>query len=156
MSMAPEFMVIWNADVFHASRLQTVCNDIAVPKDVSKSTKVDGMNSLYNVRLVETDPSPIEHEWEIIEQKLQHHPQPALIVPVLTQQVQQAWNSIPQSDIRHLYQTVHPACRLAFRILEVTPAINMVGLHHRPLGFGLCHLELFSILPGHLFNQVQS
>ncbi|GFU44073.1 hypothetical protein TNCV_4952501 [Trichonephila clavipes] len=32
-----------------------------------------------------------------------HHPQPALTAPVLTQQVQQAWNSVPQSEIRHLF-----------------------------------------------------
>ncbi|GFW02537.1 putative endonuclease-reverse transcriptase [Trichonephila clavipes] len=30
-----------------------------------------------------------------------YHPQPAPAVPKLRQQVQQAWNSIPQSDIRH-------------------------------------------------------
>ncbi|GFW15422.1 fibronectin type-III domain-containing protein [Trichonephila clavipes] len=36
-----------------------------------------------------------------LERQLQHHPQPALTVPVLTQ-VQQAWNSIPQRDTRHL------------------------------------------------------
>ncbi|GBL94645.1 Transposable element Tc1 transposase [Araneus ventricosus] len=53
------------------------------------------------------DRSPIEHVWDIIARQLQCHPQPALIVPVLTDQVQQAWNSIPQTDIRHLYDTMH-------------------------------------------------
>lgn len=53
------------------------------------------------------DLSPIEHVWDIIGRQLQHHPQPALTVPVLTAQVQQAWNSIPQSDIRNLYDTMH-------------------------------------------------
>ncbi|GFS55965.1 uncharacterized protein TNCV_2564311 [Trichonephila clavipes] len=54
-----------------------------------------------------TDLSPIEHEWNIIERQLQHHPQPVLSVPVLTLQVQHAWNSIPPSDIRCLYNTMH-------------------------------------------------
>ncbi|GBM16955.1 hypothetical protein AVEN_267340-1 [Araneus ventricosus] len=34
-------------------------------------------------------------------------PQPALAIPVLTDQVQQAWNFIPQTDIRHLHDTMH-------------------------------------------------
>ncbi|GFV62544.1 uncharacterized protein TNCV_3867251 [Trichonephila clavipes] len=51
--------------------------------------------------------SPIERVWDIIGRQLQHHPQPALTVRALTQQVQQARNSIPQSDIRHLYDTMH-------------------------------------------------
>ncbi|GBM54029.1 hypothetical protein AVEN_215401-1 [Araneus ventricosus] len=53
------------------------------------------------------DLSPIEHVWVIIGRQLQRHPQPALTVPVLNDQVQQAWNSIPQTDIRHLYDTMH-------------------------------------------------
>ncbi|GFW54795.1 uncharacterized protein TNCV_2654351 [Trichonephila clavipes] len=53
------------------------------------------------------DLSPIEHVWDIIARQFQHHPQPALTVPVLTQQVQQAWNSIPQSDIQGLHDTMH-------------------------------------------------
>ncbi|GBN97222.1 Golgin subfamily A member 5 [Araneus ventricosus] len=38
------------------------------------------------------DLSPIEHVWDFIGRQLQHHPQPALTVPVLTDQMQQAWN----------------------------------------------------------------
>ncbi|GBO26386.1 hypothetical protein AVEN_13426-1 [Araneus ventricosus] len=53
------------------------------------------------------DLSPIEHVWNIIGRQLQRHPQSALTVPVLTYQMQQAWNSIPQTDIRHLYDTMH-------------------------------------------------
>ncbi|GBL96688.1 hypothetical protein AVEN_111833-1 [Araneus ventricosus] len=53
------------------------------------------------------DLSAIEHVWDIIGRKLQRHPQPALTVSVLTDQVQQAWNSIPQNDIQHLYDTMH-------------------------------------------------
>ena len=53
------------------------------------------------------DLSPIEHVWDMIGRQLQRHPQPALTVPVLADQVQQAWNSIPQSDIQHLYDTMH-------------------------------------------------
>ncbi|GFT13067.1 uncharacterized protein TNCV_431701 [Trichonephila clavipes] len=45
------------------------------------------------------DLSPIEHVWDIVEQQLQHHPQPALTFPVLAQTVQQAGNFTPQSDI---------------------------------------------------------
>ncbi|GBL79538.1 hypothetical protein AVEN_18123-1 [Araneus ventricosus] len=51
--------------------------------------------------------SPIEHVWDIIGRQLQPHPQPALTVPVLTDKVQQAWNFIPQTDIRHLLDTMH-------------------------------------------------
>ncbi|GFV06616.1 hypothetical protein TNCV_2949381 [Trichonephila clavipes] len=36
-----------------------------------------------------------------------NHPQPVLTVPVLTQQVEQARDSIPQSDIRHLSLIVY-------------------------------------------------
>ncbi|GFW70221.1 transposable element Tc1 transposase [Trichonephila clavipes] len=50
--------------------------------------------------------SPIERVWDIIGRQLQHHPQPALTVQALTQ-VQQERNSIPQSDIWHLYDTMH-------------------------------------------------
>ncbi|GBM83466.1 hypothetical protein AVEN_138319-1 [Araneus ventricosus] len=53
------------------------------------------------------DLSPIEHVWDIIGRQLQRHPQTALTVPVLTYQVKQPWNSIPQTDIRHLYDTMH-------------------------------------------------
>ncbi|GBM71248.1 hypothetical protein AVEN_130472-1 [Araneus ventricosus] len=53
------------------------------------------------------DLSPIEHVWDIIGRQFQRHPEPALIVPVLTHQVQQAWKFIPQTDIRHLCDTMH-------------------------------------------------
>ncbi|GBO20096.1 hypothetical protein AVEN_178686-1 [Araneus ventricosus] len=53
------------------------------------------------------DLSPIEHVWDTIGRQLQRHPQSALTIPVLTDQVQQAWNSIPQTDIRHLYDKMH-------------------------------------------------
>ncbi|GFU55402.1 transposable element Tcb2 transposase [Trichonephila clavipes] len=56
------------------------------------------------------DLSPIEHVWDIIERQLQHHPHPAMTVPVLTQQLQQAGNSMLQSDIRHLYNTIYKTC----------------------------------------------
>ncbi|GFU86032.1 transposable element Tcb2 transposase [Trichonephila clavipes] len=41
--------------------------------------------------------SPTKHVWDIIRRQLQHHPQLALTVPVLTQQVQLARNSIPSA-----------------------------------------------------------
>ncbi|GBN82670.1 hypothetical protein AVEN_103246-1 [Araneus ventricosus] len=53
------------------------------------------------------DPSPIEYVCDIIGGQLQRHTQPALTVPVLTDQMQQAWNSISQTGIRHLYHTMH-------------------------------------------------
>ncbi|GBN55868.1 hypothetical protein AVEN_87234-1 [Araneus ventricosus] len=56
------------------------------------------------------DLSPIEYVWDIIGRQLQRHPQPALTVPVLTDQVQQAWNSIPQTDSRHPMQARLHAC----------------------------------------------
>ncbi|GFU92928.1 uncharacterized protein TNCV_2080741 [Trichonephila clavipes] len=51
--------------------------------------------------------SPFEPIWYILGRQLQNHPQLALTVAVLTQQVQQSWNSIAQSDIWHLYDTMH-------------------------------------------------
>ncbi|GFT58477.1 uncharacterized protein TNCV_3656471 [Trichonephila clavipes] len=60
--------------------------------------------------------SPIEHVWDIIGRQLQHHPQLTLIVPVLIQQVQQAWNSIPQNSIRHLYDTLHARLQVCIQI----------------------------------------
>ncbi|GBN42152.1 Transposable element Tc1 transposase, partial [Araneus ventricosus] len=53
------------------------------------------------------DLSPIEHVWDIIGRQLQHHPQSAVTIPVLTNQMQQAWNSIPQTGIQHLYNTMY-------------------------------------------------
>ncbi|GBM37781.1 hypothetical protein AVEN_25892-1 [Araneus ventricosus] len=54
------------------------------------------------------DLSPIEHVWDINGRQFHRHPKPALTVPVLTDQVQQARNSIPPTDIRHhLYDTLH-------------------------------------------------
>ncbi|GBN78195.1 hypothetical protein AVEN_20716-1 [Araneus ventricosus] len=53
------------------------------------------------------DLSPIEHVGDIIGRQLQRHPQSALTVPILTYQAQQAWNFMPQTDIRHLYDTMH-------------------------------------------------
>ncbi|GBN59442.1 Transposable element Tc1 transposase, partial [Araneus ventricosus] len=53
------------------------------------------------------DLSPIEHVWDIIGRQLQRHTQPALTVPVRTDQVKQPWNSIPQTDIRRLYYTMN-------------------------------------------------
>ncbi|GBM94684.1 hypothetical protein AVEN_274906-1 [Araneus ventricosus] len=47
-----------------------------------------------------SDLSPIEHVWDIIGRQLQRHTQPVLTVPVLTVQVQQTWNSFPQT-VRH-------------------------------------------------------
>ncbi|GBM54524.1 hypothetical protein AVEN_198042-1 [Araneus ventricosus] len=52
------------------------------------------------------DLSPVEHVWDITGRQLQRHPQPTLTIPVLTDQVQQPWNSILQTDIRHLYMHV--------------------------------------------------
>ncbi|GFW30998.1 HTH_Tnp_Tc3_2 domain-containing protein [Trichonephila clavipes] len=40
-------------------------------------------------------PSQIEHVGDIIGRQPQRHPQPALTIPVLTKQVQQAWIFIP-------------------------------------------------------------
>ncbi|GFX00780.1 uncharacterized protein TNCV_4577471 [Trichonephila clavipes] len=48
------------------------------------------------------DLSLIGHVWNIMVRQLQHHPQQALTVPVLTQQTQKARRSLPQSDIRYL------------------------------------------------------
>ncbi|GBN66272.1 hypothetical protein AVEN_232779-1 [Araneus ventricosus] len=56
------------------------------------------------------DISPIEHVRVIIGRQLQRHPQTALTVPVLTDQVQQAWNSIPQTNIRQRHNACTFAC----------------------------------------------
>ncbi|GBM91450.1 hypothetical protein AVEN_226832-1 [Araneus ventricosus] len=59
--------------------------------------------------------SPIEHVWDIIGRQLHRHLQSALTVPALIHQVQQAWNSIPQTDIRHLYDTMHARLHACLR-----------------------------------------
>ncbi|GFT30018.1 uncharacterized protein TNCV_714931 [Trichonephila clavipes] len=56
--------------------------------------------------VISPDLSSIEYVWDIIGRQLQHHPQPSLTVPVLTQQ---ALNSLLQSDIQNLYNKIH-AC----------------------------------------------
>lgn len=63
---------------------------------------------------------------EYVEQQLQHHPQPALTVPVLTEQVQQAWNSIRQNNITCMTEYMH-VCRLAVKSLDVTLAVNVTA-----------------------------
>lgn len=60
-----------------------------------------------------SDLSPIKPIWNIIGQQIQRHPQPAWTVADLTDQVQQAWNSILQKDIWNLYNIIH-ACLHAF------------------------------------------
>ncbi|GFS89324.1 hypothetical protein TNCV_3399971 [Trichonephila clavipes] len=45
------------------------------------------------------DLSPIEYEWDIIGRQCWLHPQPELNNFILTNQEQQACNSIPQTDI---------------------------------------------------------
>ncbi|GBN87752.1 hypothetical protein AVEN_148099-1 [Araneus ventricosus] len=75
-------------------------------------TVVVTQHSLHSVDMLpwptrSPDLSPIEHALDIIGRQLQSHPHLTLTVPVLTDQVQQAWNSIPQTDIRHLYDTMH-------------------------------------------------
>ncbi|GFT86070.1 uncharacterized protein TNCV_3256881 [Trichonephila clavipes] len=46
--------------------------------------------------------SPIEHEWVIIERLIKRYSQPELILPVLTDQVQQAGNFLEQTYMWHL------------------------------------------------------
>ncbi|GFX98405.1 uncharacterized protein TNCV_4001741 [Trichonephila clavipes] len=74
--------------------------------------------------------SQLGNVWDINERQLQNHPQSALTFPVLTQQLQKAFNSIAQIEIRHLYDTGMYACRLGFKILRVTPAINITAFPH--------------------------
>ncbi|GBN23884.1 hypothetical protein AVEN_145392-1 [Araneus ventricosus] len=80
--------------------------------NVRPHTAVVAQHVLQNVNMLpwparSPDLSTIEYVWDIIERQLQRHPQPALTIPVLTDQVQQAWNSIPQTDTRRLYDTMH-------------------------------------------------
>ncbi|GFV65957.1 hypothetical protein TNCV_1303481 [Trichonephila clavipes] len=49
---------------------------------------------------------PIKHERDIIEWKLQRHFQLKLNKLISSDQEQQAYNSIPQTDIRYLYDTM--------------------------------------------------
>ncbi|GBL94676.1 Transposable element Tc1 transposase [Araneus ventricosus] len=77
-----------------------------------RHTAVVTQHALQNIDMLpwparSTYLSPIEQVWDIIGRQLQRHPQPALTLPVLTDQVQQAWNSILQTDIRYLYDTMH-------------------------------------------------
>ncbi|GBN16305.1 hypothetical protein AVEN_221883-1 [Araneus ventricosus] len=103
--------------------------------NVRPHTAVVTQNTLQSVDMLpwparSPDLSPIDHAWDIIERQLQRHPQTALTVPVLTDQVQQVWNSIPKTDIQHLYdrQCMH-VCMLAFKLLAITPVINVPEFH---------------------------
>ncbi|GBN07515.1 hypothetical protein AVEN_252890-1 [Araneus ventricosus] len=84
------------------------------------------------------DISPIEHIWDIIGRQLQRHPQPALIVPVLTDQVQQAWNSIPQTDIRQR----HNACTFACLHSKFWWLHRLLMYHHFTFEMALLTLTL--------------
>ncbi|GFY34936.1 uncharacterized protein TNCV_155091 [Trichonephila clavipes] len=81
--------------------------------------------------------SPIEHVWDIIGRQLQHHPQPALIFPVLTQQLQQAWNSILQSDIRHLFATTE-VIKSQLQDINVNASERTVRRKLKDLNFKTC------------------
>ncbi|GBN35376.1 hypothetical protein AVEN_242637-1 [Araneus ventricosus] len=72
---------------------------------------------------------PIEHVWDIIGRQLQRHPQLALTVPVLTDQVQQAWNSILQTDIGTCAQCML-VCMLAFKILAGYTGYYCTSISH--------------------------
>lgn len=53
------------------------------------------------------DLSPIEHIWDMMGQRLLRSPRPATTIPDLRIQIEDAWNSIPQSHIQHLYDRLH-------------------------------------------------
>ncbi|GBL89384.1 hypothetical protein AVEN_225899-1 [Araneus ventricosus] len=57
--------------------------------------------------------------------QIQRHPQPVRTVADLTAQVQQVWNSIPQNDIRHLYDICLCDCMFVFNITATTVVINV-------------------------------
>ncbi|GBM54134.1 hypothetical protein AVEN_113298-1 [Araneus ventricosus] len=61
------------------------------------------------------DLSLIEHVWDMIGQQMQRHPQSAITIADLIDQVQQAWNSIPLNDIRHLYGKMHARLQACIR-----------------------------------------
>ncbi|GFW98796.1 uncharacterized protein TNCV_2837571 [Trichonephila clavipes] len=77
-----------------------------------------------------TNLPPTENVCDIIGQQLQHHPHPALIITVLTQQVQQAWNSIPHSDIRHLYDTLHARFQAYIQSSGDGEIPHPISVHH--------------------------
>ncbi|GBM36207.1 hypothetical protein AVEN_97574-1 [Araneus ventricosus] len=80
---------------------------VAIPRTPAANLYVSLSVDMLSWPVRSPDLSPIEQVWDIIGRQLQRHPQLTLTVPVLTDQVQQAWNSIPQTDIRHLYDTIH-------------------------------------------------
>ncbi|GFY03761.1 uncharacterized protein TNCV_4550981 [Trichonephila clavipes] len=85
-----------------------------MPGEVSQQDNADPRTTVVTQRALQSvnllpspaespDPSQIEHIRDIIVRQLHHHPKIALTILVFTQQVQLAWNFIPQSDIRHQY-----------------------------------------------------
>ena len=51
--------------------------------------------------------SPIEHLWDLMKRELIFSPEPATIIAELQQRMQDAWDSLSQDDIRHLYHCLH-------------------------------------------------
>ncbi|GFX55649.1 hypothetical protein TNCV_269371 [Trichonephila clavipes] len=85
---------------------------------------------LWHVR--SPDLSPIEHVRNINGRQLHYHPQPALTVPLLTQQVQQVWNFILQRDIQYLSELSlwrkNHSEMLIFDPYSVNPVWNSFGI----------------------------
>ncbi|PRD36575.1 UNVERIFIED_CONTAM: hypothetical protein NCL1_08289 [Trichonephila clavipes] len=44
------------------------------------------------------DRSPIEHEWDLVDQRLTRDPRPAASKDELLLHIQAIWNSLPQAD----------------------------------------------------------
>ncbi len=53
------------------------------------------------------DLSLIEHVWDMIGRRLRANPEPALTIPQLRAQVEQAWNDITQDEIRNLFDRMN-------------------------------------------------
>ncbi|GFU85012.1 uncharacterized protein TNCV_1552761 [Trichonephila clavipes] len=87
-----------------------------------------------------SDLSPIEHVLDTIGRQLLHCPQTALTIPVLTQQVQQAWDFIPESDIWHLFDAMHARLHSKSGIVVSNADFCAVGLVSNPgEGMDVCN-----------------
>ncbi|GFW21756.1 transposable element Tcb1 transposase [Trichonephila clavipes] len=50
--------------------------------------------------------TPIEHMWDLVGRRLARDPRPAASKDELLQRIQAIWNSIPQADIKNLFDSM--------------------------------------------------
>ncbi|GFU60141.1 transposable element Tcb2 transposase [Trichonephila clavipes] len=60
------------------------------------------------------DMSPIEHVWDLVDQRLARDPRPAASKDEPLLRMQAIWNSLPQADIQNLFDSIPRSIRILF------------------------------------------